>query len=286
VPLPISLVLKNGSKMRPWISGGIPTPSSRPREADPAIRFLGRGAGGWCRRGAWRRRRCSAGSAAPARAGRVGNTRLAASARPSRMTRTLCMRHWYSPMPTTRSMRSRSSTRRRLPPSCWRENSSTPSTILRQRSPLAAIFSTFSRILGSRLALEQQLAVADHAAQRVVDLVGDAGGEQADRGELLGLEDLVLEGPAVAQVEADEHGADDEAGVVGAAGPAAIRGWSRRRRPSRWRGIASPCVVEHAHLADELAGAAQGVPQLGPDRGGLQGWRRRRRSGGRGPARR
>jgi hypothetical protein len=42
--------------------------------------------------------------------------------------------------------------------------------------------------------------------------VGDAGGEQADGGELLGAQDLVLEGSAAAQVEADEDGAETDPG--------------------------------------------------------------------------
>jgi hypothetical protein len=71
--------------------------------------------------------------------------------------------------------------------------------------------------VGGQRTIEQHAAVADHAAQRVVDLVGDAGGEQADGGELLGALDLVLEGASAPQVEADEHGADDGPGVAGGA---------------------------------------------------------------------
>src|SRR5690606_11548803 len=63
--------------------------------------------------------------------------------------------------------------------------------------------------VGLELVLEQQLRVADHTRQRVVDLVGDAGREQADRGHLLALQHLLLERPADPEIEADEHRAAD-----------------------------------------------------------------------------
>ncbi len=44
---------------------------------------------------------------------------------------------------------------------------------------------------------QQQLDVAEHALQRVVDLVRDAGHELAERGELLGLREPGLQGLAL-----------------------------------------------------------------------------------------
>ena len=116
------------------------------------------------------------------------------------------------------------------------------------------------------LALEQQLAVADDAAERVVDLVGDAGGQQPDRGELLGLEDLVLERAAMAQIEADQHGADDQPWIV----RRVCTGPVTKETALEVQGDRGAVGIEDAHLAHELPRAMQGLPQLVPRGGALQ----------------
>ena len=54
-------------------------------------------------------------------------------------------------------------------------------------------------MIGGDLA-ERQLGVAGNRRQRVVEIVGDAAGEPADRFHLLRLPQLILEQPAVGDV--------------------------------------------------------------------------------------
>ena len=78
------------------------------------------------------------------------------------------------------------------PGSCVR-SSAARTTIFLHRSACSAIFfrSAYCSVFGVAL-LKQQLAVQQHHAQRVVDLVGDAGGELAHARELLRLHQRLL----------------------------------------------------------------------------------------------
>ncbi len=74
----------------------------------------------------------------------------------------------------------------------WRAKKSRLRTIFAMRSPWATISSTGRRMGCGHLAGEQELAVADDDAQRVVQLVGHAGDELAQCGHLRGLDELGL----------------------------------------------------------------------------------------------
>ena len=74
----------------------------------------------------------------------------------------------------------------------WRAKKSRLRTIFAMRSPCDTISSTGRRMVRRHLAREQQLAVADDDAERVVQLVGDAGDELAERRHLGRLHELGL----------------------------------------------------------------------------------------------
>ncbi len=92
-----------------------------------------------------------------------------------------------------------------------REKFSRPLTISEARKVCCVIFSsTGARRASSAHMLGQHLRVAGDDGQRRVDLVRDAGGEQADGGELLGLRELRLELHAVRDVVDQDDAADGD----------------------------------------------------------------------------
>ena len=76
-----------------------------------------------------------------------------------------------------------------------REKLSRPLTISEARKVCWVIFSRTGRerVRRPRMLLGEHLGVAGDDGERRVDLVGDAGGEQADGGELFGLRELRFE---------------------------------------------------------------------------------------------
>jgi hypothetical protein len=74
-----------------------------------------------------------------------------------------------------------------------REKLSRPLTISEARKVCCVIFSSRARAFVAAHLLGEHLRVAGDDGQRRVDLVRDAGGEQADGGELVGLGELRFE---------------------------------------------------------------------------------------------
>ncbi len=92
----------------------------------------------------------------------------------------------------------------------WRDRCSRPLTILAARNVWRSIFSSsFVRLIRRVGALQQHLREAGDAGERRVDLVGDAGGQQADGRHLLGHLQLLFELDAGRDVFEDQHRAGD-----------------------------------------------------------------------------
>jgi len=126
-------------------------------------------------------------------------------------------------------------------------------------SKVAPLMKKLSSISGKMVELEGNIEQLKKVRDPGEDL-------EVCKQELSGLEDLVLESAAMAQIEADEHGADDEPRVVRRVGASPFA----QQSPLEVQGDRRAVGVEHAHLADELPRAMQGLPQLVPRGGALQ----------------
>ena len=132
-------------------------------------------------------------------------------------------------------------------------------------------------LLAERLLLEQELRQAGDRGERVVELVGDARHQVADRRELLALDELRLEGVLFGDVLDEHHQAAVGLRVGHAGGGDAHRALQRRRaRHERRRPLAAPGRVEQLHQGVRLAEQrlAQVLARHGLDRPPQQGGQR------------
>ena len=90
---------------------------------------------------------------------------------------------------------------------CWREKASSWRTRLAARLAFCLIcMMSAERLVARLVAQQQQIAEADHRGQQVVEVVGDAAGQLADRLHLLALGELGLQALLLGQIdEVEDH---------------------------------------------------------------------------------
>ena len=215
---------------------------------------------------------------------RVGLHRREARARASSTSSTSSPIRRRSRLSMSATTALRSSTRgcstcRRLNASSWRVSAAA-------RADAFLISSAWRRSRASSMPLDQELAVAEDHGQQVVEVVGDAAGEAADRLHLLRLAELLLELLLARKVAHDRDvtaGADvggrDELDLA----QAAVRALERRLRlHGAFAHEPGPEDVAECEIGHQVVDASTSAPP----RGRLRGRRVRSRSARRAAARR